>query len=51
MDEKELAKKIYEIGESIDENVIAEASNEELMGYLFLAEKMKRKIKQLSDLK
>ena len=41
-----LGKKIYEISNLLDDDMIKKASKEELMGYLFLVEKMKKKIEK-----
>ena len=48
MSPEELGKKIIELSESLDDETIKTASNEELMGYLFLVEKMKLKQKKIS---
>lgn len=44
--EKSLGEKIVDISNSMTEETIAKASNEELMGYLFLVEKMKIKLEE-----
>lgn len=49
--EKDLGKRLTEIVESIDEETIKSANNEELMGYLFLAEKMKKKLEKACEMK
>lgn len=41
-----IGKKIEEINEALNENVIKTATDEELMGYLFLVEKMKKKLEE-----
>lgn len=46
MSPEELAKKIVELNEELDEKTIKSATNEELMGYLFLVEKMKLKLEK-----
>ena len=46
MSPEELGKKIVELSESLDEETIKTATNEELMGYLFLVEKMKTKLEK-----
>lgn len=51
MDSKELGKKIVELSNAMDDEKIENATDEELMTYLFLVEKMKKKIEKLSDLK
>ncbi len=47
--EKNIGEKIAEITRELDEKVINSASNEELMGYLFLVEKMKKKLEKACD--
>ena len=49
--EKDLGKRIEEITEALDDDMIKSASNEELMGYLFLVEKMKLKLKKAFNMK
>lgn len=44
MSPEELGKKIIELNEKMNDEAIKNASNEELMGYLFLIEKMKLKL-------
>ena len=44
---EDFADKIKEITDQLDENTIKNASNEELMGYLFLVEKMKKKLEDM----
>ena len=44
--EKSLGEKIFDISNSITPEVISQASNEELMGYLFLVKKMKIKLEE-----
>lgn len=51
MDSKELGKKIVELSNVMDDEKIENATDEELMTYLFLVEKMKKKLEKLSDLK
>ena len=51
MDSKELGKKIVELRNAMDDEKIENATDEELMTYLFLVEKMKKKLEKLSDLK
>ncbi len=46
MNPEELAKKILEVSDGLDEKTIKSATNEELMGYLFLVEKMKSKLEK-----
>lgn len=46
MSPEELGKKIIELSESLDDETIKNSSNEELMGYLFLVEKMKLKLEK-----
>ena len=46
MSPEELGKKIIELSESLDDETIKTASNEELMGYWFLVEKMKLKLEK-----
>ena len=41
-----IGKKIYEISEMLNEKTVKEASNEELMAYLFLVEKMKKTLEK-----
>lgn len=48
--EKDIGKRLTEITEALDDETIKSASNEELMGYLFLAEKMKKKIEKALEL-
>ena len=50
MNSEELGKKIAELSNSLDEETIKEASNEELMGYLLLVEKMKLKLEEAVNL-
>ena len=50
MNPEEIAKKIVELTESLDEKTIKNATNEELMGYLFLVEKMKIKLEKAVNL-
>ncbi len=45
--ENDLGKKIKEISDEMDAYTLEGASNEELMGYLFLVEKMKVKLEKL----
>ena len=44
--EKSLAERMVEISNSLTKETIAEATNAELMGYLFLVEKMKIKLEE-----
>ncbi len=46
----DLSKKIHALNESLTEDVIKNASNEELMAYLILVEKMKRKLEKAFDI-
>ena len=46
----DLAKKIVELSNALDEEVIKNATDEELMSYLFLIEKMKIKIEKMCNL-
>lgn len=46
MSPEELGEKIVEISERLDDDMIKTATNEELMGYLFLVEKMKLKLEK-----
>ena len=48
--EKNLKEKIEEITNSLNEETIKSASNEELMGYLIMVEKMKKKLEKLVNL-
>jgi hypothetical protein len=48
--ENDLSKKILEISESLTDDVIEKATNEELMGYLFLVEKMKSKLEEACEI-
>ena len=50
MDSKELGKRIVELSDRLDEETIKSASDEELMGYLFLIEKMKVKLEKAVNL-
>lgn len=43
-------KSIREITDNLTEEVIKNATDEELMGYLFLAEKMKKKLQKAYEL-
>ena len=45
--DKDLGKKIKEISDEMDAYTLENASNEELMGYLFLVEKMKIKLEKI----
>ena len=45
----DLAKKIVELSESLDEDTIERATDEELMTYLFLVEKMKVKLEKMCN--
>lgn len=47
---EDLAKKIMEINNSLDDETIENASDEELMSYLFLVEKMKTKLEKMCNL-
>lgn len=46
MNTEELGKRFVELSNLIDEETIKDATDEELMGYLFLVEKMKTKLKK-----
>ena len=46
----DLAKKILELSNALDEDVIKTATDEELMSYLFLVEKMKVKLEKMCNL-
>ena len=49
--ENNIGKQIKEISEAInDKELLANASNEELMSYLFLVEKMKQKLEKMVDM-
>ena len=49
--EKNLGEQIKNITDMIeDKEFLAKASDEELMGYLFLVEKMKKKLEKLVNL-
>ena len=49
--EKSLAEQMHEISEKInDDEFLKSASNEELIAYLFLVEKMKKKLKKACEL-
>ena len=43
-------KSIKDITDNLTEEVIKNATDEELMGYLFLAEKMKKKLQKAYEL-
>lgn len=43
---EDLGKKMYEISNLLDDETIKNASNEELMGYLFLVKKMQKKLEE-----
>ena len=43
-------RSIKEITDNLTEEVIKNATDEELMGYLFLAEKMKKKLQKAYEL-
>ena len=49
-DMNDLAKKILELNNALDEDVIKNATDEELMSYLFLVEKMKVKLEKMCNL-
>lgn len=49
-DMNDLAKKILELSNALDEDVIKNATDEELMSYLFLVEKMKVKLEKMCNL-
>lgn len=49
--EENLGKKIFEISKELDDEKIKSATEEELMAYLFLVEKMKTKLEKLCDMK
>lgn len=46
----DLAKKIVELSNALDESTIETATDEELMSYLFLVEKMKVKLEKMCNL-
>ncbi len=46
----DLAKKIVELSNALDETTIEKATDEELMSYLFLVEKMKVKLEKMCNL-
>lgn len=46
----DLAKKILELSNALDEDVIKNATDEELISYLFLVEKMKVKLEKMCNL-
>ena len=46
----DLAKKIVELSNALDEDVIKNATDEELMSYLFLVEKMKVILEKMCNL-
>jgi len=48
--DNDLGKKIKEISDELDSYTLEDATNEELMGYLFLVEKMKMKLEKLAKL-
>ena len=48
--EENIAEKINNLNQEITEDVIKNASNEELIGYLFLEEKMKKALLRAYDL-
>ena len=48
--DKDISEKIKEITELMDEENIKNASNEELMGYLVLVEKMKKKLEKMVNI-
>ena len=48
--DQEFAKKFLQISEELTDEVISKASNEELMAYLFLVEKMKIKLEEACNL-
>lgn len=41
-----LGKKMYEVSNMLTDETIKNASNEELMGYLFLVKKMQKKLEK-----
>lgn len=49
--EKDLGKRIVKLTDELDEETIKSATDEELMAYLFLVEKMKNKLEKLCDMK
>ena len=51
MSPEELSKKIVELSDRLDEETIKNASNEDLMSYLFLVEKLKLKLEKAVNLK
>lgn len=49
--EENIRKQIRQIKQNMeDEEFLSKASDEELMGYIFLSEKINRKIKKIEDL-
>lgn len=48
--DKNFSEKIREITELMDEETIKKASNEELMGYLVMVEKMKKKLEKMVNI-
>ena len=48
--DKDFGKKIREITDIMDSETIKSASNEELMGYLVMVEKMKKKLAKMVNL-
>lgn len=47
---EDLGRQIKEISDEIENRSLDDVTNEELMGYLFLVEKMKKKIEKLVKL-
>ncbi|MBR3134760.1 MAG: hypothetical protein IKG56_04780 [Clostridia bacterium] len=46
----ELGKRIEDITSEIEKQDLSKVSNEELMGYLFLVEKMKKKLEKMVNM-
>ena len=46
----DLGKQIKNISDEMEKQDLSKVSNEELMGYLFLVEKMKKKIEKMVNL-
>ena len=48
---KDIGKQIHEIKQNMeDEELLSKASDEELMGYIFLSEKINKKIEKLEKM-
>lgn len=50
MEENNLGEKIKKIIDSVDDELLENASNEELMTYLFMIEKFKTKLEKIAKL-